>query len=432
MDQPPCNGENGDDKSLDDLVGNEDVEKLAGSFETVVAKADYEGEDETYLSFKLGQKLTILSKETIDWWWGESEGTCGYIPANHVTTEDEMKRHSEWQDEEYFGSYAELKLQLEMLTDRPRTLAYRSAIVQHADFLRGKTILDVGSGSGILGMFCAREGGARKVYAVEASNMADLARDVIRQNCLDGTVSVFKGRMEEVELPEKVDLIISEWMGTFLFFEYMVETVLYARDHWLKPGGITWPSRAQLHLVPCTAQKLFADYIAVWDDHYGFDFSPFKEEAREEFLQRPIHDYELKSKDCLSDSAVLLDVNLQSLLVEDLSTMSGKFSFKVTKSGMFCGMCSWFSVTFGGVPVITSEGFVVLSTGPDQPLTHWKQNLFPLDEPVKVTTGNVISGQAVLTRNKQFKRHLTVKFSFEVFQEDSALRRIEKQFKIWS
>lgn len=50
-----------------------------------------------------------------------------------------------------------------------------------------------------------------------------------------GTViTVLKGKMEELELPvPKVDIIISEWMGYFLLFENMLNTVLYARDKWL-------------------------------------------------------------------------------------------------------------------------------------------------------------------------------------------------------
>lgn len=47
-------------------------------------------------------------------------------------------------------------------------------------------------------------------------------------------ITVLKGKIEEIELPvTKVDIIISEWMGYFLLFENMLNTVLYARDKWL-------------------------------------------------------------------------------------------------------------------------------------------------------------------------------------------------------
>lgn len=53
--------------------------------------------------------------------------------------------------------------------------------------------------------------------------------------------------MEEVKLPvDKVDIIISEWMGYCLFYESMLDTVLFARDKWLAPGGMLFPDRATL------------------------------------------------------------------------------------------------------------------------------------------------------------------------------------------
>lgn len=58
-------------------------------------------------------------------------------------------------------------------------------------------------------------------------------------------------RMEEVELPEKVDVIISEWMGFYLFHESMLPSVLHARDAWLAPGGVVLPSRCTLLGAPC-------------------------------------------------------------------------------------------------------------------------------------------------------------------------------------
>jgi len=47
--------------------------------------------------------------------------------------------------------------------------------------------------------------------------------------------------VEEVELPvESVDIIISEWMGYFLLYESMFDTVLYARDKWLAKNGLVY------------------------------------------------------------------------------------------------------------------------------------------------------------------------------------------------
>lgn len=61
-------------------------------------------------------------------------------------------------------------------------------------------------------------------------------------------IEIINKKVEEVELPEKVDIIISEWMGYFLLYESMLDTVLFARDKWLKPEGSLFPDRANLYI----------------------------------------------------------------------------------------------------------------------------------------------------------------------------------------
>ena len=65
------------------------------------------------------------------------------------------------------------------------------------------------------------------------------AREIIKANGFDDVITLIRGKVEDVVLPvDKVDIIISEWMGYFLFFESMLDTVLYARDKWLAPNGL--------------------------------------------------------------------------------------------------------------------------------------------------------------------------------------------------
>jgi len=107
--------------------------------------------------------------------------------------------------QEYFFHYARLDQQQNMLMDTVRTGTYRNAVAIAAEAIRGKVVMDVGTGSGILAMFCARMG-ARKVYAVEASEMAKNAQRLVDGNGLAGIVEIITGRVEEVEIPEKARL----------------------------------------------------------------------------------------------------------------------------------------------------------------------------------------------------------------------------------
>lgn len=76
-----------------------------------------------------------------------------------------------------------------MLQDSPRNEAYRSAIFNNKDYIRGKTVLDVGTGTGLLSIFCA-QAGASKIFAVEASNLFELARKVVTENGFDDIIEV--------------------------------------------------------------------------------------------------------------------------------------------------------------------------------------------------------------------------------------------------
>lgn len=73
-----------------------------------------------------------------------------------------------------------------------------------------------------------------------------------RENKLEDKIVLVKGRLEDTQLPiDKVDIIVSEWMGYFLLFEAMVDSVIYARDIHLKPDGIILPNRCTISLVGC-------------------------------------------------------------------------------------------------------------------------------------------------------------------------------------
>lgn len=120
------------------------------------------------------------------------------------------------EDGVYFSSYGHYGIHEEMLKDKVRTESYRDFIYQNAHIFKDKVVLDVGCGTGILSMFAAKAG-AKKVLGVDQSEILYQAMDIIRLNKLEDTVTLIKGKIEEVRLPvEKVDVIISEWMGYFL------------------------------------------------------------------------------------------------------------------------------------------------------------------------------------------------------------------------
>ena len=94
---------------------------------------------------------------------------------------------------------------------------------------KNKIVLDVGCGTGILSMFAAKAG-AKQVYGVDMSGIVEQARNIVEKNGFKDKVTIIRGKIEEIQLPvPKVDIIISEWMGYCLFYESMLDSVLFAR-----------------------------------------------------------------------------------------------------------------------------------------------------------------------------------------------------------
>jgi len=78
------------------------------------------------------------------------------------------------------------------------------------------------------------------------------AREIVKANGMSDKITLLQGKMEEVELPfPEVDIIISEWMGYFLLYESMLDTVLWARDKYLRKDGkgLIFPDKATIFMA---------------------------------------------------------------------------------------------------------------------------------------------------------------------------------------
>jgi protein arginine N-methyltransferase 1 len=73
-----------------------------------------------------------------------------------------------------------------------------------------------------------------------------------------------------------VDIIISEWMGYFLLYESMTETVLLARDKWLKPDGLMFPDQAVIYFAGIEDAEYREGKVDFWDDVYGIKMHVMK------------------------------------------------------------------------------------------------------------------------------------------------------------
>ena len=227
----------------------------------------------------------------------------------------------------------------------------------------------------------AASNGAKLVYAVEASEVAILAQKLVKENGMDN-IKVIQGTIESVKLPEKVDVIISEWMGFYLVHEGMLSSLIYARENFLKPDGIIFPNRADLFAAPVDLSQYFKDNFGIYDSVDGFSMKALKGLLWNERLKSPLCDtVDPGSIQALASSVV--NWKLDDLCVEDLEEISQTTKFDIKTSGVVHGLAFWFSVSF------QSENFCsVLDTSPYLTETHWKQTSVFLPKFTNVDKGD--------------------------------------------
>jgi SAM-dependent methyltransferase len=252
-----------------------------------------------------------------------------------------------------------------MLGDAVRHNAFARAIAQSVR--PGDIVLDVGAGTGVLAMMAVYAGAAR-VYAVEASPIAQIAQANART--FGGRITVIKERIEDVVLPEHVDIIVSEWLGAFGIDENLLPMALIARDRWLKPGGKMLPQRVTALAMPVDAEALAGARALKTND------------GRAEPVLR-------WSAQGLPDTAGLAAP--QALWTTDVDQIAletarlpahAKVDFTATKCGYVGGFATWFDADFG-------EG-TRLCNAPGALPTHWGQFIFTHTQAPFVSVGSAI------------------------------------------
>lgn len=321
-----------------------------------------------------------------------------------IKIENNVANLDEQSDSTYMDSYSHFSIHHTMLADKPRTLAYQDAIIENSSLFIGKTVLDIGCGTGILSLFAAKAG-AKLVVAVDHSDIVNNARSIIIENGYEQTIRVVRGKLERLDfeklsLPTKYDIIISEWMGYFLLFEGMLDTVLYARDHLLQPQGALLPSRCKIFLSTFSDCNFYENNIDFWNDVYGFDMSSMITDVTKEATVDLI-----SPENICSAAEKIFDFDLISCPITDFANeLSSTFEFHFKNDKTIHGFVGWFDCYFDSMTKL-----IILSTSPFAEPTHWKQTIFPLKEPILVAAGQSIRGEIRIGKNSQNPRALQIR-----------------------
>ena len=326
-------------------------------------------------------------------------------------------------DAYYFDSYSHRDIHETMLRDEVRTMAYRDLFYENKAMFEGKTVLDVGCGTGILCLFAARAGAAR-VIGIDNADIIEKAREIVKLNGYSHVITLIRGKVEDVALPpgiSSVDVIVSEWMGYFLLYESMLPTVLCARDRWLSKDGVVFPDQAVMYACLVDGEPHQRDRVRFWRDVYGFDMSPliddhFSPDRREpkttvcatRSLGAVVE--VVPASSVVSDSARFLNLDISTVKNEQLDFDSAPVILTIQRDCVVAGVLVYFDTTF-------SAGCakpIVLSTSPMSPTTHWQQSVFYFAEVTPLCRGDQIEVAVKASRNERNPREYDVAVRWRV------------------
>jgi len=289
--------------------------------------------------------MTEINKKT--------KNSIEYIPLNSTGEETVMGFHAK------------------LLDDKIRTGLFIKAIQEVVK--KGDVVVDYGTGTGILALACCRAG-AKKVYAIEKCNIIKFAREAARANGFEDRIIFIQDDGSNTELPEEVDVIVSECLGLMAVSSMMAGVTLMAKKYLRKDGKII-PHNVSLFLGPVESSD-FYNYSHVWEQNnlYDFDLSAFQKAG-----SNNIYVAWFNEEDFISPPQQAAELNLYQ---DSVDHVVKEFTFAPSRGSLFHGYCGWFDACL-------SEN-VVLSTSPFAKPTIWKQSFLPLEKEVPVGEKNII------------------------------------------
>ena len=236
-------------------------------------------------------------------------------------------------------------------------------------------VLDLGAGLGAFAILACRMG-ARRVYAVEPSEVLDVAREVASANGCGERIEFFQQTSDTLVLPERATIIVSDLRGALPLFEHHLPSIIDARERLLEPGGVLIPQRDVIHAVLCEQGDTQRRFTDPWEaNKYELDLSAAKPLIRNMWRTDRLDDVRV-----LADAQPCLTLDYEAI---DTPHARGEVEWQVRQTGTAHGFGLWFETTL--VPG------VAFSNALGSPVAAYRHAFFPFKEPVEVKPGDLVS-----------------------------------------
>jgi len=248
--------------------------------------------------------------------------------------------------------------------------AYRDAIQQAVK--PGDVVIDLGTGTGILAMLAARSG-AKRVYAVERTNLAKTTEEIIRLNGFGDTIKIINDDIQKIDIPEKVDVILGELLGSFGVEESVLELYNLIITKYLKSGGKIIPQDISFWVTPIQ-YGIIENKLKFWENFLDLNFTPMQDVLS----NFPLYDL-IQSDYVVSPPKEIGHIDLMEIQ-SDLINFETEFEF--SQNAAINGFCGWFKSKL-------ADG-VFLDNSIVSPATHWEQIVFPIFPQVDICAGDQV------------------------------------------
>jgi hypothetical protein len=220
------------------------------------------------------------------------------------------------------------------------------------------------------------------VYAVEQTTVAVLAQELVSANGFTETVEVIQGDIMDVELPEQVDVIVSEWLGGFGIDEGMLVPLIVARDRWLKPGGVMIPQSVTAWTGLVHDRQLSETVGFLRDNPYRLRLDGLVEMTLNEIIYSGSFRH-LADGDARSEPGRLWTTEADQISLEQAKAPhEAETVLHVRAPGTANALALWFTAELA-----TGTRIAI---GPGDPPTHWGMTTAPLREPLELSSGMVV------------------------------------------
>ena len=273
--------------------------------------------------------------------------------------------------------YNQLWIHRLMLGDLVRGETYRRAI--ESVITPDSVVLDMGAGSGILSFFAAAAG-AKKVYAIERTDIVNLTRELAHLNGLSNRVEIIQADVLDIKLTEKVDVLVSEWLGPFGVDENLLYPLLITRDRWLKKEGLILPNAVTAWMAPAYDPVLNSDMFFWQSRPYGFNLEPIARHSANEIRYSQEH---ISPENLLASPQPMWRTDLYAFPSSDARLpFHSSRTFICQRDSLLNCVIVWFDAEF--------PGGNVLACGPGAPKNHWGSTVCPLASAVQTGPGTEI------------------------------------------